>query len=408
MIFGWYQSIFNDLIPGYLHVLDQTRPYLASSPLHGFGHPESYTEGDSHYYGVWAETAPIENYTNHVGRFMSEYGMQGWPSLNTVNKYTLPEDRWINSSVIQFHEKGAAGYYHVEYYILNYFNNATNFEKYLYLTQIMQSYAIQTAVEAHRYNKPRNMGTLMWQLNDDWPSFSWSSRDYYGAWKAVHYMVKRKFQDVIVSVVPTNNNTQYQVYVVSEKLTDFNANLSVVIMDISGTVAYSKSLQIKCPAGQSVSQLVISNQDFSKLDLARNFIYANVTYDFGETLSETTAYFVRPKNLQLANATITMKIDVLKNLITVESDTLAIGVNVYSPAYDIFLDDNYFDLLPNTPKTVKFLRFSLLDAPNALFKILHLYSSYNDNASEPKVTYVDPRKDSTLMKSKLRLSILEK
>jgi len=340
---------------------------------------------------------------------MSEYGMQGWPSLNTVKKYTLPEDRWINSSVIQFHEKGAAAYYHVEYYILNYFNNATDFEKYLYLTQIMQSYAIQTAIEAHRYNKPRNMGTLMWQLNDAWPVFSWSSRDYYGAWKAVHYMVKRKFQDVIVSVVPTNNNTQYQVYVVSDKLTDFNANLSVVIMNIDGTVAYSKSLQIKCPAGQSVSQLTIANQDFSRLDLARNFIYANVTYDFGETISETTAYFVRPKDVQLANPNITMKIDVLKNLITVQSDTLAIGVNVYSPETDIFLDDNYFDLLPNTPKTLKFLRFTpLVESPNALFSILHLYSSYNNKTAEPKITYIDPRKDSTVMKSKLRVSILEK
>ena len=411
-IYGWYQDIFNNIIPNYLKVTDPYRPYWPSSPLHGFGHPESNTEGDSHYYGVWAATAPIENYTLNVGRFMSEYGMQGWPSLNTVNKYTLPEDRWINSSVIQFHEKGAFAYYHVEYYILNYFRNATNFEKYLYLTQIMQSYAIQTAVEAHRYNKPRNMGTLMWQLNDDWPSFSWSSRDYYGAWKAVHYMVKRKYQDVIVSVVPSKDSqskTQYDVYVVSEKLSDFKATLSVAIMDFNGTVFFSDVAPITCAAGSSKIYVTLSNDTFRNLDLTRSFIYANVTYDFQEGVSETTAYMVRHKDLQLANANVTVKVDVLKNTVTVQSDSLAIGVCVYTPGYDTFYNDNYFDLLPNTPKTLKFLRYDLLERSNALFNVLHLYKSYSDDAFEPKITIEDPRKNSMMMKKRsVGVSIVEK
>ena len=43
------------------------------------------------------------------------------------------------------------------------------------------------------------MGTVYWQLNDYWPVASWSSIDYYGRWKALHYYAKRFFAPVMVS-----------------------------------------------------------------------------------------------------------------------------------------------------------------------------------------------------------------
>ena len=67
------------------------------------------------------------------------------------------------------------------------------------MSQILQSDGIRTAIEAHRRNKNQCMGSLYWQLNDCWPGASWSSIDYYGKWKALHYNIKKAFSPVIVS-----------------------------------------------------------------------------------------------------------------------------------------------------------------------------------------------------------------
>jgi len=268
----------------------------------------------------------------------------------------------------------------MNFYVTGYFRNATNFEKYLYLTQIMQSYAIQTAIEAHRYNKPRNMGTLMWQLNDVWPGFSWSSRDYYGAWKAVHYMIKRKYQDVIVSVAPSvdaDQNPQYDVYVVSDKLVDFKGTLSVIIMGFDGTVYYSNDQEITCPENSSQKYFTITNDLFSGLDQTRTFIYANFTFD--QDFAETTAYLVTPRHLELDNPNIKLQVHLLNETFSIESDTLAVGVCIYIEDVEIFLNDNCFDLIPNQPKYLKLLRTipAAFDRENTVFNILHLYKSYS-------------------------------
>ena len=58
------------------------------------------------------------------------------------------------------------------------------------LSQIMQAFAIKSAVEIHRRSKPFCMGTLYWQFNDCWPAISWSSVDYFGNWKVMKFSAK--------------------------------------------------------------------------------------------------------------------------------------------------------------------------------------------------------------------------
>ena len=43
------------------------------------------------------------------------------------------------------------------------------------------------------------MGAVYWQLNDCWPVISWSSVDYCGRLKALHYYAKRFFAPLMIS-----------------------------------------------------------------------------------------------------------------------------------------------------------------------------------------------------------------
>jgi beta-mannosidase len=234
IVWGWYQDIFLNLIPSVLSIYDPVRNYWPTSPEYGYGNPLSFKYGDSHYWGVWANSQPIYTYITNVGRFVSEYGMQGMLSWNSLARFSQPSDWNFNSTVMKAHERHLNGWPLLTLYMQNY-QPITNFLNFAYATQVMQKYALQIAIEAHRRNKPITMGTLTWQLNDLWPVFSWSTRDYYGTWKAPMYMQKKMYNDVVVSIIQNQTKTkQYDVYVISDKIFAFNATLNITVMTLSG------------------------------------------------------------------------------------------------------------------------------------------------------------------------------
>ena len=67
------------------------------------------------------------------------------------------------------------------------------------LSQLLQAEAMRYGVEHLRRHRGRCMGALYWQLNDIWPTASWSSLDYYGRLKALHYVAKRFYNPIMIS-----------------------------------------------------------------------------------------------------------------------------------------------------------------------------------------------------------------
>ena len=95
-----------------------------------------------------------------------------------------------------------------------------NFENEVYLSGLVQAFAIEIAIRAQRTSKPKSYGTLYWQLNDAWPAISWSAIDYYSRWKPLQYMAKRTYTNLAVfslkngSVVAINDNFEKKEVVV--------------------------------------------------------------------------------------------------------------------------------------------------------------------------------------------------
>lgn len=166
------------------------RPYITTSPLYGWGHPECVTHGDSHYWGVWWGEEPFERYAEKTGRFMSEYGFQSYPMLTTLCRVIPQNQLTIDSPTMRNHQKHGRGREIIDKAMRQYYgfdSKSLSLENYCYVSQLLQAWGTGYGIFQHLKQQPHCMGTLYWQLNDCWPVASWSSIDYYGNWKALHY-----------------------------------------------------------------------------------------------------------------------------------------------------------------------------------------------------------------------------
>jgi beta-mannosidase len=188
-----YQERFQQAIPDFLKAQQSRVPYVSSSPQIGWGHPESLSRGDSHYWGVWWGMEPYETYAKKVPRFASEFGMQSWPCYASL-KNVLPDSSLnLSSPLFTHHQKHPTGQANLEGYLKMYGLTYNSFKDYLMATQLLQADAMKTALEAQRLASPRCMGSVLWQLNDCWPGASWSLIDYYGEKKKAYYRAQECF-----------------------------------------------------------------------------------------------------------------------------------------------------------------------------------------------------------------------
>ena len=175
----------------------QGRRYIPTSPLFGWGHPECTTHGDSHYWGIWWGEEPFEVYKEKTGRFMSEYGFQSYPLITSIRQFCPENQLNIDSPTLRSHQKHGRGRQIIDKAMQQYYgfdSKTLNLSDYAYVSQLLQAWGTGYGILCH-LTDPRCAGTLYWQLNDCWPVASWSSIDYYGNWKALHYRVQALYDD---------------------------------------------------------------------------------------------------------------------------------------------------------------------------------------------------------------------
>jgi beta-mannosidase len=196
----------NSLLHRIVEDEDESRRFWPSSPSLGYldfsDGWHSDTRGDLHYWDVWHSAKSFDAYRTVNPRFASEFGFQSFTSMNVTETFAEEKDRNPSSPVMENHQRNAGGNARILETMTRYFRFPRDFEQMVFLSQIQQGLAIKTAIEYWRSTKPRCMGTLYWQINDIWPVASWSSLDYGGQWKLMHYMARRFYLPVNVVAVP--------------------------------------------------------------------------------------------------------------------------------------------------------------------------------------------------------------
>jgi beta-mannosidase len=212
-------------------------PYWSSSPSNDLTEKANDSNnGDKHYWDVWAGSKPIESYLDETPRFMSEFGLQGWPSLRTIDTFASKNEQQIDSPVIRAHQKFLAGEGNnrLLHYIRESYGEPKDFPDFVYLSQVMQAEGIELAALHHRASRPRTMGSLYWQLNDVWPGASWSSIDYYGRWKPLHFFARRFFAPMAVAALRKDGRTTLTL--ISDRTTPVEGQWRLRVIDFAGKV----------------------------------------------------------------------------------------------------------------------------------------------------------------------------
>ncbi|MBL4805661.1 MAG: glycoside hydrolase family 2 protein [Rhodobacteraceae bacterium] len=384
---GWFETSINNrdrYLVGYdrlnrsientLKETDPSAVWWPSSPSPGpmnFGdawHDDS--SGDMHYWAVWHEGKSFDNYRDINPRFCSEFGFQSFPSMNIIRKFTDDKDLNIGSPIMESHQKNAGGNARIAETMFRYFRFPEGFENFVYLSQVQQGLAMQTAVEYWRSIKPHCMGALYWQLNDTWPTMSWSGLNHGGDWKSMHHMAKNFFQPVTVSIIPDGDNLK--VVAVNDCLDAQEVEVTLVLLSLDGSTTIL----------QSASALVNTDAAKTLLTLTKNQIPEGqmLGYSFSAKNGQSGRGHYTPepyKSFELQDSKLSFETEVSgdKVIIKTSVSALALFVSIEAGVSGRFSDNCFMQLPGETVKiTFKPKDTSAEDAAKTIL-VRDLYSA---------------------------------
>jgi beta-mannosidase len=377
-----YVVMFADILRSAVAQYADPVPYTPSSPSANFEEiPDNQHNGDMHYWAVWHQQAPASEYTKQFPRFMSEYGFQSFPEMRTIRTFAnQPGDFDIRSTVMQAHQKNKGGNERILTYMLREYREPKDFASFVYLSQVQQAEIIKIGAEHLRRQRPRTMGSIYWQLNDCWPVASWASIDYYGRWKALHYYARRFYDDVLIS--PFLHDDKVDVYVVSDKLQPLSGTIHMRLLDFAGNALLEQTKDIRIPAQSNAIYLSVDKAAVSaKADLRKSFLVFDLDVA-GKRVSRNLIFFNATHDLELPVAP---QIDTSLTkagddyLVTLQSSKLARNVYLSFSDLNVETADNYFDLLPAEPVTIRLKSSATLEQIKAALKTTSLTEAFNSN-----------------------------
>lgn len=345
-----YIRLFEEVLPKAVQEADGETFYWHSSPSSGgcFDNPDDANRGDTHYWDVWHGQKPFTDYRKYFFRFCSEFGFQSFPCAKTVNSFTLEDDRNIFSRVMESHQKNDAANGKMLYYLSENLRYPKDLTHLLYASQVLQGMAIKYGVDHWRRNRGRCMGTLYWQINDDWPAPSWSSIDYFGRWKALHYMAQKFYAPHAVSM--TLEDHRCHVYFSNESFETTEYSLTLSIRDLSGNVLETYETKGNSPAFSAIETAVV---DICSWEDQKDDIFLEaVIHTKDQKVLKDVETLVPYKYLNLKSPVISTEAEETNDafILHISSDCFAPFVALDFDDADVIFSDNFFHL---TDKTVQ-------------------------------------------------------
>ncbi|OGV70693.1 MAG: hypothetical protein A2283_11695 [Lentisphaerae bacterium RIFOXYA12_FULL_48_11] len=377
-----YYKLFRDALGSQMKEFAPQVDYVTGSP----------DCGDVHFWKVWHEGKPFEEYRNIHG-FVSEFGFQSFPEPKTVQTFTEQSDREsVYSYVMKYHERsnrmymdvkedGKIGTDKIMILVKQYFKEPKDFDSTLWLSQITHGYGIKYGAEGWRREMPKSMGCVYWQYNDTWPGSSWASVDYFGRWKALHYMAKRFYAPVLVSGAEDVKSGKVDVFVTSDRMEACNGNLAWSVTDVSGKQIKKGSLDVEIPAHTSRMVQSLDLQDeIRKMGVKNLLVWLKLDVD-GKMVSDNMVTFVYSRELELCDPGLSADVKEKdgKFTVTLNAKCPALWAWVELDGLDARCSDNFVHVSKDSPATI-IVTPAVLMKKKTFKKALKVRSIYDTSA----------------------------
>ncbi len=263
------ERLYSEVLPEVCAELDPSRPYWPGSPFGG-EEPNSPTHGDQHLWTPWWQWRHPDSQRDYPGRFLSEFGFQAPPAMDTLRRHIPSSAHHMQSRVMEHHNRAWEGTERLYRLLSIYFRVPGSFEDTVYLMQLMQGEAVKTGVEAWRARKFLTAGTLFWQLNDCWPVTSWSAIDYAHRPKALYYYARRFFAPVLPII--DGRGGKFTVKVVNDLPREFAGELVCGFGRLTGDQAWVEKIALSVPANGLTPALEVALDDLPAKDPAHEYL----------------------------------------------------------------------------------------------------------------------------------------
>jgi beta-mannosidase len=341
-----YDQFFHHTLSEWCQAEDPDHSYWPSSPSSDtpFHDPNGQRQGDSHYWDVWHGRKPFTSYRDQYPRFMSEFGFQALPPMATIRTYA-DESEWnMTSYIMEQHQKNASGNSLMVGQMLDTFRLPNDFVSLVYLSMALQAEGIRYGVEHWRRHPDRVAGTLYWQLNDCWPVASWSSLDYFGRWKALHYAARHFYAPLMLSI--EDKPPEQEIYVSNDLLEPWEGIVNWSLETLDGEALTQGKAPFKAAPQAATHICKLDFTDRISDEKIRSLVFIAELWQGDRFISRQIAGFVPIKHLSLADPAITVNLRSEGGQLNIElsSHSLALLVEVSLAGTDVVFSDNYFNL----------------------------------------------------------------
>lgn len=339
-----YLELYEHIMPDLCEELAPQTFYWPSSPSCGGGleNPNKESEGDVHYWAVWHGSKPFTDYRNYRFRFCSEYGFESFPNIKTIKSFCEEKDMNPFSEVMENHQKCKGGNTKILTYLAGTYLYPTSFENLVYASQVIQADAIKYGVEYFRKIRGCCMGSIYWQFNDCWPVASWSSVDYFGRYKALHYAAKKFYAPVMTALF--DEKDKITVTVANETMNKVSGYIKYGVYknDFTELLSGKRDYEVEQLKSKDIFEV-----DISEFNGRNDVFFTADTYDEdGNFIMRQTHIFKLPKHFEWKKPEFKsdIKCDGENIFISVSADCFAKSVEIDFEDYDLTLSDNYFDI----------------------------------------------------------------
>ncbi len=385
-----YDRYFHHTLPAWVAQEDPDHAYWPSSPSSDvpFEDPNGEVQGDSHYWEVWHGRKPFTAYRSTFPRFQSEFGFQSLPPLPTVAAYASRADWNMTSYIMEHHQRSGSGNGLMMAQMTDTFRMPKDFPSLVYLSMLLQAEGIRYGVEHWRRNRPRVMGTLIWQLNDCWPVASWASLDYFGRWKALHYAARRFYAPVLLSVL--DEGSSMSIHVTNDLRERWQGLARWSLQTIGGEVLAQAEEAVDAAPLADTEVRVLEFGDQVRPDPPAELVQGNAHQVIfvcelvkgSETLAARVATFAPNKHLALVDPGLAVSLRAVPEglAIDVSARSLARFIELELPGAtpELIFSDNYFDVpaARSVSVTCPLPAGWTLEGARAALRVRSLYNSF--------------------------------